>query len=291
MTTLSLKIHHLMELKNITEMELSKYIKIPYKEFNHFLSSKHPDKKILKKIANFFELSVDDLIQDNRMESIYISEGERYHDSPSSVLRYLMHDIGDISEGELFRRTGVPQPTIHRILSGATPNPRIDSIEPLAEFFNVTPDQMLGRIPLPKDRIPGTFIALNETKKIVPLLDWPEIASWPNILKNSNFKTNRTWITSESGIKGEAFAIKIINEDYLPEFRNGTIIIVDVTRIAKSGDFAVGVQNKNNIATLGRILIDNKTSIFIPLIGKYSELFIGRTVNLYGIVAEAKHHY
>jgi len=294
MSTLSLKITDLMNLNNIkNETELANYIKVAHEDLRRFLSckSKNPDKKILKKIANFFELSVDELMQDNRMESIYISDNERYHDSPSSVLRYLMRDIGDISEGELFRRTGVPQPTIHRILSGATPNPRMDSIEPLAEFFNVTPDQMLGRIPLPKDRIPGTFVTLSETKKMVPLLNWSEIVYWPNILKNTDFKTDRNWVTSESGIKGEAFALKITSADYLPEFRNGTIIIIDSNRKPKNGDFAIGVSKKNNTVILGRILIDNDYSIIIPLVGNYSELPIGRAIDVCGIISEAKHRY
>jgi transcriptional regulator with XRE-family HTH domain len=294
MSVLSLKISDLMNVNNIkSEAELAKIIKIARDDLHRFLTSKskNPDKKILNKIAEFFEVSVDELIQDNRIESIYISENERHHDSPSSVLRYLMKDIGDISEGELFRRTGVPQPTIHRILSGATPNPRMDSLEPLAEFFNVTPDQMLGRIPLPKDRIPGTFVALTETKNIVPLLHWSEIVYWPKILKNPDFKTDRNWITSESKIKGAAFALKIMSTDYLPEFRNGTIIIVDSNRTPKQGDFALGIAKKNNAAVLGQVSREKNNLVLVSFSESYGELIIGRSVDLCGVITEARHQF
>ena len=97
MNTLSLKITNLATLNNVTETELAKHIKMSLGDLHHFLLSKHPDKKILKKIAQFFEIPVDELIQDNRIESIYIAENERYHDTPSSVLRYLMPD-SDITQ-------------------------------------------------------------------------------------------------------------------------------------------------------------------------------------------------
>ena len=135
MSSLSLKITNLMVMKNITnEAALARFIKIPQSSLHRFLAEKtsEPNRKILDKIAAFFNVEVNDLVADNTLEDIYISDMERYHDSPSAVLRYLMQDIGNISEGELFRRTGVPQPTIHRILSGMTPNPRMESIQPLS---------------------------------------------------------------------------------------------------------------------------------------------------------------
>jgi transcriptional regulator with XRE-family HTH domain len=275
------------------DSELARYIKVAHADLKRFLASKtkNPDKIILSKLAAYFEISIDELIQDNRVESIYIAEDNRHHETPGAVLRYLMQEIGNISEGELFRRTGVPQPTIHRILSGATPNPRMDSIEPLAEFFNITSDQMLGRIPLPVDRIPGTFMALRETKKALPLLSWLEVVNWPGLMKNPDFKTNRQWVSSDSGIKGDGFALEMMNTDYLPEFRQGTIIIVDSKRTPKQGDFALGVLKKNNLVVLGQMVIENNSSLLLPLSGSARVLFIDQDVLLRGVIAEAKHQF
>lgn len=46
---------------------------------------------------------------------------------------------------ELQRSTGVPQPTIHRILTGESSDPRTKTLEPLAEFFGVTVAEMRDR--------------------------------------------------------------------------------------------------------------------------------------------------
>jgi DNA-binding Xre family transcriptional regulator len=38
---------------------------------------------------------------------------------------------------ELQRATGVPQPTIHRILTGESSDPRTKTLQPLADYFQV----------------------------------------------------------------------------------------------------------------------------------------------------------
>ena len=294
MNSLSMKITNLMIINDIaSEAQLAKCVGVAQPTLHRILAGKtlKPNQEIIKKIAEFFDVSVDHLLLDNSLENVYIPDAERHHDSPSSVLRYLMKDVGNISEGELSRRTGVPQPTIHRILSGMTPNPRIESIEPLAEFFNITPDQMLGRVSLPKDRIPGSFAATAATKKVVPLLSSIEVSYWPDIIKDPNFKNERCWITSESGVKDTAFALKIDSNDYLPDFRQGTIIIIDYTRTPKEGDFILGIFIKNNLAILGQFAIESDQAIFIPLSQKKESFRIGEEIRLCGIIAEAKHSF
>ncbi|GGL61678.1 transcriptional regulator [Pseudomonas brenneri] len=45
-----------------------------------------------------------------------------------------------LSEGELGRRSGVNQPTIHRIITGDSKNPRQDNVEKIAKALGVTSD-------------------------------------------------------------------------------------------------------------------------------------------------------
>lgn len=294
MNTLSLKITNLMALKNISSVsELARLVKVSQSTLHSLLTGKTKkfDQEILQKIASFFCIPVNQLLENNSLDDIYISNTERYHNSPSAVLRYLIQDVGNISEGELFRRTGVPQPTIHRILSGMTPNPRVESLEPLAEFFNVSTDQLLGRMPLSQDRIPGSFSAITATKKVVPLLKWTEVIYWPEITKKSNFKSEREWVISESGIAGSAFALNIATTDYAPEFRKGTTIIVDFSRIPKEGDFVLGWHTKNTIALLGEFRIEKNKKLLRPLSQPEKELQLNKMAILCGVVAEAKHSF
>ncbi|WP_415259919.1 LexA family transcriptional regulator [Pseudomonas chlororaphis] len=63
----------------------------------------------------------------------------------STVLRELL-DRDGISPTELHRRTGVPQSTLSRILSGKIVDPSDKHISRIAEYFQVSTDQLRGRV-------------------------------------------------------------------------------------------------------------------------------------------------
>jgi transcriptional regulator with XRE-family HTH domain len=65
----------------------------------------------------------------------------------SDVLSFLMANVG-IKSAELARKTGIAQPVISRLMTGITSNPQILTIKPLADFFDVTLEQLLGILPL-----------------------------------------------------------------------------------------------------------------------------------------------
>lgn len=65
----------------------------------------------------------------------------------ATVLTYLMTEKG-ISSAELARKTDVSQPVIYRLMTGATENPQIQTVKPIADFFGVELDQLLGFTPL-----------------------------------------------------------------------------------------------------------------------------------------------
>lgn len=298
MGSLSIKIDDLMKMNKIANrVELSKLLKISQSSLNAvlngFLIKETNSEKILKKLADFFEISMEDLTCYDDFKSTYISEKDRYHDSLASVLRYLMKDIGGISEGELYRRTGVPQPTIHRILSGVTPNPRNDSAQPLAEFFNVSVDQLLGRVPLPKDRISGSFMATSITTKIVPLLNWGELAGWPSILKQPDFKVERKWITAESGVSDSSFALQITSADYFPEFRKNTIIILDHLRQPKEGDFVLALILRNRNVILGHLSLSDGQKQITSISQTHDNeiVYTDKLISVVGVVCEAKYSF
>lgn len=65
----------------------------------------------------------------------------------STVLRELLAR-DKLSPTELYRRTGVPQSTISRILGGKILDPADKHISKFSEYFGVSTDQIRGRLPL-----------------------------------------------------------------------------------------------------------------------------------------------
>ncbi len=67
------------------------------------------------------------------------------HKDTADLLRELMTSEG-IGENGLARKTGVPQPTIHRILQRESLQPRKSTLQPIATYFNVPVELLISGI-------------------------------------------------------------------------------------------------------------------------------------------------
>ncbi len=61
----------------------------------------------------------------------------------SQNLSALMAEKG-IKSAELARKIGVGQPVIHRLMTGVTDNPQVYTLQPIAEYFNISIEQLIN---------------------------------------------------------------------------------------------------------------------------------------------------
>jgi len=92
----------------------------------------------------------------------------------SKHLSKLMSD-NNLSQSALSRSTGVPQPTINRILNGVTHEPRRDSVVRIANFFRITPESLYEPIGSKAARTP-TAETVEEIYKRIAMLSITERA-------------------------------------------------------------------------------------------------------------------
>lgn len=76
------------------------------------------------------------------------------NNSVAEILSRLMQQH-EVSENALARATGVHQPTIHRILTGESSDPKTGSLRPLADYFGISVAQLRGDEPLQGLPVPG----------------------------------------------------------------------------------------------------------------------------------------
>ncbi|ASE19288.1 XRE family transcriptional regulator [Pseudomonas protegens] len=88
----------------------------------------------------------------------------------STVLRELL-DRDGISPTELHRRTGVPQSTLSRILSGKIVDPSDKHISRIAEYFQVSTDQLRGRVDIAPARAAAPRGEIHSELKDISLWD------------------------------------------------------------------------------------------------------------------------
>lgn len=105
-----------------------------------------------------------DSFQINFMTKFVIMKNTRI----GQILNRLMTEK-KIRVAELARRVNLPQPTVHRIATGACEHPHLSSLEPIASFFSISIDQLKGHEPIQW---------LDRASK-VPLLTWEDALHWP----------------------------------------------------------------------------------------------------------------
>jgi len=73
----------------------------------------------------------------------------------------LKHD-GSINQNSAARAFGIHQPTLSRILSGQTLEPRAKAVEAICEYFGIEPSQLRGEQPIPSITTPLPKLTKNE---------------------------------------------------------------------------------------------------------------------------------
>lgn len=121
--------------------------------------------------------------------------------SVSTTVRKLMEHF-KMSEADLCRGVSLPQTTINRLLTGQTCDPRISTLTILAQFFNVSLDQIIGKEKLVLNP------SYPQTKgSTIPVIKWPHLQDW--LSSQSHFEDNfENFIKTEKVLSSGSFAVK-----------------------------------------------------------------------------------
>lgn len=172
----------------------------------------------------------------------------------SNNLQQLMRIHGNTSVSELARLTGIPQPTIHHILTGSTKNPRKKALEELSRFFSISIEQLIGQEPLPTIIPDGVKKDLQISA--IPIVEWNVLKNWPaskaDIQDNQEILLNKT-------IANDSFALIIPDDSMLPRFQQKTLLIFDSGKTPKDRDFVIVHLSKDNKIDFNRLFYENNS--------------------------------
>lgn len=171
-------------------------------------------------------------------------------------LKLLMKRLPKLTESELARRTDVPQPTLHRILSGATPDPRISTLRPLAHYFGVSVGQLIGDEPIVTASAANAPAQTRRRFQQLPVLKWEQVADYARIVPGLNPSNWTDWIITHESVSPSAYALIVDNRSMPSPFQYRAILIVDPERKLRDSDYMVVHQIKSKSASLKRVLFD-----------------------------------
>ncbi len=188
---------------------------------------------------------------DNSTHPLIPEEKKSFVTNIATNLRKLM-DIAHIGENELSRRTNVTQPVIHRLLSGENTNPKLLTLQPIANYFMVSISQLIGEDDITKAWVGYTSGDHTDWKRI-PLTTWEDI-----IAKRPPGSS----ILTDYLVTDKTFALTVPQDDFRPIFPKNSIIILEPHLEAIHGDYIVVMEHNQNIDIQQLLFIeDNLYSI------------------------------
>jgi transcriptional regulator with XRE-family HTH domain len=162
-----------------------------------------------------------------------------------------------LNSSELARQIGLPATTIKRIRNNEHANPTITTLLPIAKFFSITINELLGSELL---NIEGKSFSITGLKKI-PLLSWQECVNYESL----EYDQCPNYILTERQLSKKAFALAMDddNSEFFPKY---CILILDPEEKPNSGDYIVVAKKEQTLAFVRKYLIEIDQIYLKPLV-------------------------
>jgi SOS-response transcriptional repressor LexA len=208
-----------------------------------------------------------------------------------------MQELG-LSEGELGRRSGVPQPTIHRIVTNSVASPRHENVEKIAKALKVSsnwlwkggehndpgPD-LVTESNAPEINVePGPAI-----KGYVPLISWVQAGAWCEVADVRTLDDAELWLPCAASHSSQSYALRVrglsmFNQHERRSFRDGDIIFVDPAKDAENGSLVIAKLVDSQEATFKQLVMEGSRRFLKPLNPAWPIIELGSNAMICGVV-------
>ena len=156
-------------------------------------------------------------------------------------IKALMNAEG-ISASELSRVTGIDRSVLHKILTGATKNPSIESIKALIQHYSF--QEVLYGI---KDN--------SALENHAPIISWTDAVQSPVNFSNDNIQR---YATIGMQVTNNIFCL-LIEYTLDSRFPQGTLLVVDRQKPPRNLSYVIIQENESSMASLKRFILDGDT--------------------------------
>lgn len=200
------------------------------------------------------------------------------------TLAYLSK-LFNISDAELAKATGISTPTISRMRSGGTDDPRLSSLKPIADHFKVSIGQLVGYEPLPRGY--SKKFANNQTiNLLVPLISWVQASSYNEVVDKLNSTVWHEWVGTNAILSESSYALKIDQGSLSPPFVLDDIIIVDPIVQPRDQDHVI-IKPQNTTSSILRQWISEANKVWLkPLQSNFETKVLNENDKICGVVQQ-----
>lgn len=172
------------------------------------------------------------------------------------------------SEGELARRSGVNQPTIHRILVGTSRDPRAANLDKIAKALSTTAEYLRNGKVIQQSNV----VAGPEIKGRFPLISWVAAGAWSEITEIA--PEEATLYPCPVSCSQRTFVLRVQGISMEPLFRDGDLIFIDPDADVRHGSYVVARLDDHNEATFKQLIIEGGQKYLKPVNPNWPEQII-----------------
>lgn len=151
-----------------------------------------------------------------------------------------------VSDYDIESRTGgaMSPSTVYRIRTGKTKNPELNTLETI---LNALGDLTFSSFSIRENQ---SSYGVNPQIRYLPIVDLVKAGEWHDVADPYEVGQGMDVEPVINGHFGEnAFALKIVGDSMLPDYRPGDIIIVDPSQQPSPGDFVIAKLDGEQSAT------------------------------------------
>ena len=221
------------------------------------------------------------------------------------------------SENELARQSGVPQPTIHRIITGESKSPRTGNLEKLANALGISIVQLtygsaVGQTydssPKPGDsleaagQVGDTVKGQSNVQKApqpiryhrYPVISRVQAGAWTECVTPYEPGAEPHEEASDYRAQGKAFWLEVKGDSMTappgstPSIPEGTLVLFDSGIDAVPGKLVAALLSDSNEATFKKLIEDGGQRFLKALNPAYPLIPINGNCRILGVAVEAK---
>jgi len=166
------------------------------------------------------------------------------------ILKKLLFDR-DMKAVDLAREVNIPQPTVHRLITGKSTRPYKSSLQPIADYFSVTVDQLVGEEPVDQAKTNEAKSLTKSKIKAIPLLAWKALGNMEQARQES---TKEIAVTQD--VSDHSFALIMTDSSMEPLFPRGSILIFNPDITARDRNYVLVKSHVSGTYVFRQLLID-----------------------------------
>ena len=193
----------------------------------------------------------------------------------------------NITEAELSRKANLPQATLNRLLKGTTDDPRASTLKAIADFFNISVDQLLSKQLLQESTFDTTRLPIyhmDQSQSVLENFKSNLNLDWATLLT----KKEEQSVEVEPSISDRCMAFEVKGDSMFPQFIEGIFVIVDRTVAAKHRDFVIYLLASSKQLVLRQYIEEEQNRILKPINYGYKPIQIDKKDIFIGTVIQAK---